>query len=186
MTTYNALPDSDIEPDDTSANAHFQKVRDNPIAIAEGNSTVVKYEEESFGGSPNAGFNQVMYFAASNIPATGLPTFCNFVVHRSGYYKIRFAFSITSSTNDLYTAGLIDNSNSNFAISISKQSGSGSEIKVENVYLNKGQNLTALVFATDPYPTISWSFQVAFGVSDNTLAGSKFCFAEQIPNDATQ
>lgn len=190
MTTYIALPDSDIEPDDTSANAHFQKVKDNPIAIAEGNSTI-KYEEESFGGSPNAGFNQVMYFEASNVPSTGLPTFCNFVVHRSGYYKIRFEFSIycppqLTCTNDFYTAGLIDNSNSNFAISISKQSGSGSEIKVENVYLNKGQNLTALVFSYAPYPTLSWSFKIAFGVSDNTLAGCKFCFAEQIPNDATQ
>ena len=184
MTTYSALPDSDIEPDDTSANAHFQKLRDNPIAIAEGNSTI-KYEEESFGGSPNAGFNQVMSFEANNITSASNPTFCDFKVHKSGFYKIRFAFSLYPS-GDEQEAGLIDTATNEFVISISRSEGVGFQIKVENIFLSQGQNLRAYVAGYPTYPAVGWSFQVAFGVSDNTLAGSKLCFAEQIPNDATQ
>jgi len=191
MTTYIALPDSEIEPDDTSANAHFQKIRDNPIAIAEGNSTI-KYEEESFGGSPNAGFNRFLstsvvqfYLDAGNDIGYVLyypPIFEIFKVHRTGYYKVRIKFSITLGADK--RAGIIDANSSEEILTCEATNQGGDAICIANILLQQGQEIQT--WAATSSPPSNFQLSVDFGVSDDTLAGCKLCFAEQIPNDATQ
>jgi len=47
MTTYNQILDSDIEIGKSATSQLMTKLRDNPIAIAEGNSSLIKIQEEA-------------------------------------------------------------------------------------------------------------------------------------------
>ena len=47
MTTYNQILDSDIEIGKSATSQLMTKLRDNPIAISEGNSSLVKIQEEA-------------------------------------------------------------------------------------------------------------------------------------------
>ena len=191
MTQYTALTDQEIEVDDTNISDHLTQLRDNPIAIAEGNSPY-KYPEEAFGGSPNAGFNRflstsVVQFYLDLGTDIGYvlyypPIFSIFKIHRTGYYKVRIKFSITLGADK--RAGIIDANSSEEILTCEATNQGGNAICIANVLLQQGQEIQT--WAATSSPPSNFELSVDFGVSDATAAGSKVIFAEQIPNDATQ
>lgn len=101
MTIYTAIPDSDIDPESPGTTTLFTRLRDNPLAIAEGDPTApdVAYSALS-APTTSSGITQISNFAFESKDMAGIYSYqkvAEFQVSASGTINTYFGlYSITT------------------------------------------------------------------------------------------
>ena len=101
MTTYTAIPDSDIDPESPGTTTLFTRLRDNPLAIAEGDATAPDIAYSALGPPTlSTGTIQISDFAFSSKDLISILSYTKLAEFRvSGTGTVNTYFGLYSSSS---------------------------------------------------------------------------------------